>query len=208
VKYAIISDIHGHLNLLTRICMQADSERIDTIICLGDIVERGFRVQEDMCITHLRQITNVLWIRGNHDSRQSLEDTAIGAENLTFLESLPEYLTHGPIIAFHSSLRQPDRYLFGDDDVRSELGYIHDKIGIYWLHLYGHTHERKVHAYDPKDGTLKRLNDNQRIRLQTGRQYAVNPGGVCLYAIGGMSFAVLDLSARWLEFRRCRHRQA
>ena len=38
VKRAIISDVHGNLEALQAVLEDIDRERVDTVICLGDVV--------------------------------------------------------------------------------------------------------------------------------------------------------------------------
>ena len=41
MKLAIISDIHGNLYALMRVLEDIDDEKVDSIICLGDLVGYG-----------------------------------------------------------------------------------------------------------------------------------------------------------------------
>src|SRR5689334_2156094 len=61
---AIISDIHANLEALEAVLGEIRRERIDTIVCLGDIV--GYNADPSGCISRLRE-AHALCIAGNHD---------------------------------------------------------------------------------------------------------------------------------------------
>lgn len=63
-KIAIISDIHGNLQVLEAIIKDIKSKRIDAIICLGDTIAIGPNPKECMEIVMKENITTIL---GNHE---------------------------------------------------------------------------------------------------------------------------------------------
>jgi predicted phosphodiesterase len=64
VKYAIISDIHSNLEALNTVIKFLQSQKINKIICLGDIV--GYGPHPNECITIIKNECDVC-IMGNHD---------------------------------------------------------------------------------------------------------------------------------------------
>lgn len=64
-KTFVIGDIHGQFDKLKKVLELAQINDDDTIIQLGDIVDRG--PEPFKCIEHLQKWKNVIFIRGNHD---------------------------------------------------------------------------------------------------------------------------------------------
>ena len=64
VKRAIISDVHGNLEALQAVLEDIDRERVDTVICLGDVV--GYGPNPCECVRLVRERSSLV-ILGNHD---------------------------------------------------------------------------------------------------------------------------------------------
>ena len=64
MKRAIISDIHSNLEALTTVMADIEKQKVDSIICLGDIVGYGPNPRE--CLDIIRSTCSVC-IMGNHD---------------------------------------------------------------------------------------------------------------------------------------------
>lgn len=65
MRLAIISDIHSNLEALTRTFEIIDSEAVDDIVCLGDVVGYGANPVECLDLVRARCSTILL---GNHDA--------------------------------------------------------------------------------------------------------------------------------------------
>lgn len=105
-KIAVISDIHGNYPALKAVLDDIDSDGIEDVICLGDIV--GYYCQVNECIDMLRE-RKIYSLLGNHDyymisgtccnSRTvkmciDYQKTIIRQDNIEWLSSLkPEYDT-------------------------------------------------------------------------------------------------------------------
>ncbi|PON11257.1 phosphoesterase, partial [Candidatus Entotheonella serta] len=63
MKYAIISDIHANLEALQAVIEDAES-RVDSCICLGDIV--GYNANPIECLQIIQALCPVTVV-GNHD---------------------------------------------------------------------------------------------------------------------------------------------
>jgi len=63
-KIAVISDIHGNYPALKAVLDDIDSDGIEDVICLGDIV--GYYCQVNECIDELRE-RKIYSLLGNHD---------------------------------------------------------------------------------------------------------------------------------------------
>ncbi|MFZ1976543.1 MAG: metallophosphoesterase family protein, partial [Bacteroidota bacterium] len=64
MKYAIISDIHSNLEAIQKAFEIIDKEKVDEIICLGDIV--GYGADPNECVDIVRSRCSTI-ILGNHD---------------------------------------------------------------------------------------------------------------------------------------------
>ena len=64
MRTAVISDIHGNLEALEAVLKRIEKERVDEIVCLGDIV--GYGPNPNECLSLIRS-TCVLVVLGNHD---------------------------------------------------------------------------------------------------------------------------------------------
>lgn len=65
MRLAVISDIHGNLYSLLRVLEDIDTQDVDSIICLGDLVGYGPHPNEVIAMIRKR---NILCIKGNYDA--------------------------------------------------------------------------------------------------------------------------------------------
>ena len=114
MRYAIVSDIHANWDALETVLNDAGD--VDQVWCLGDIVDMGPEPNE--CVEALRARSAVC-IFGNHEEwvsdtmPQRIRETPmlegwarwtrarLSADNLTFLEALPEQITLGAFTLLH-----------------------------------------------------------------------------------------------------------
>ena len=61
---AVISDIHGNLEALSVVLDYCEKNRVDKIICLGDVV--GYGPNPNECVHLIEQKTDIM-LMGNHD---------------------------------------------------------------------------------------------------------------------------------------------
>lgn len=135
MKIAVISDIHSNIYALINLLEDIDNEKVDTIICLGDLVGYGPHPNEVISMIKRR---HVLCIKGNYDSSvvdnefSYIRETSINSfslpwtvnelreENRLFLESLPSSLSleiAGKKLLFvHGSPNSINEYLTEDGD--------------------------------------------------------------------------------------------
>lgn len=144
MKIAVISDIHSNLYALMNVLEDIDSEKVSTIICLGDLVGYGCHPNEVVALIRQRDI---LCLKGNYDA--SVVDNAysyirntelnsfslpwtheeLRVSNRYYLSSLPETKTlefEGKKIKFvHGSPLKINEYLTEDnenlDDIMNDL---------------------------------------------------------------------------------------
>lgn len=178
MKLGIISDIHANLPAL-RVCLKKlDDEKVDKIICLGDLVGYGPFPNECCDLIRERGISTVL---GNHDGaitgdvplKAFLEPNhsllkwtseVITPENKAFLNSLDLTLTDEKWLAVHASPIQPKRWTYLDSAMacREIL-----KKTDYDIIFVGHTHKPAIIA--EKFGVFA---------VKPGHRYVINPGSI------------------------------
>jgi predicted phosphodiesterase len=172
VKRAIISDIHGNLEALRAVLEDIDRERVDAIVCLGDVV--GYGPNPCECVKLVRDRCNLVLL-GNHDQGALFDPDGFnsGAERairwtrtqlefhdrlprnaknmLTdFLGELPRTHAEGDLLFVHGSARRPlDEYVFPEDIYDPlKISHIFELVGRYCFQ--GHTHIPGVFTTGPE----------------------------------------------------------
>jgi putative phosphoesterase len=140
MKIAIISDIHSNIYALMRVLEDIDSQNVDSIVCLGDLVGYGSHPNEVISLIRKR---NILCIKGNYDSSvvdngfTYIRDTNINSfslpwtveelrmSNKYYLENLPSTLNltfnNKNIVFVHGSPRKINEYLTPDYENLSDI---------------------------------------------------------------------------------------
>lgn len=135
MKIAAISDVHGNIYSLMKVLEDIDEQKVDLIICLGDLVGYGPHPNEVIALIKRREIP---CIKGNYDASvvdggfTFIRDTRINsfalpwaceevrASNKYYLSQLPTYLDYdinGVKIKFtHGSPNAINEYLFQDNE--------------------------------------------------------------------------------------------
>lgn len=70
MKTAVISDLHSNLEALTAVLSDIDKQKVDRVMCLGDVVGYGANPIEVLTILRER---NIPWLLGNHDEGVQLQ---------------------------------------------------------------------------------------------------------------------------------------
>ncbi len=79
MRYAIFSDIHGNLEALHVMLETCRLNKIDTYICLGDIV--GYNANPKECLEIVQTLPGFICCKGNHDEYVSNHDTEMEGFN-------------------------------------------------------------------------------------------------------------------------------
>ena len=139
MKIAVISDIHGNIYALMRTLEDIEDNKVDTIICLGDLVGYGPHPNEVISMIKRR---NILCLKGNYDasvvdgSYTYIRENSINsfslpwavdelrAANKFYLNTLPTSLTlefeDKKILFLHGSPNAINEYLLeGNDNTAS-----------------------------------------------------------------------------------------
>jgi putative phosphoesterase len=165
MKIAVISDIHANVYALINLLEDIDAEKVDTIVCLGDLVGYGPHPNEVISMIRRRHI---LCIKGNYDSSvvdneySYIRETSINSfslpwtvnelreENRIFHKNLPSALTLNiadkTLLFVHGSPSSINEYLLKDSDNTLEAmkNIIQDVL------ICAHTHIPGIKKFDNK----------------------------------------------------------
>jgi predicted phosphodiesterase len=176
MKYAIISDIHSNLEALLKAFEIIDKEKVDEIICLGDIV--GYGANPNECIDLVRSRCSTI-ILGNHDAAvlhpflfddfnplalKALQWTAeqLTDESRMLLSSLPMVGRKENILFVHSSPSSPELwdYIVDSEDAASALQNFDER-----LCFIGHTHIPGIFS---QQGSVKSITREEQFLVNVG----------------------------------------
>jgi predicted phosphodiesterase len=207
----VLSDIHSNLTALEKVLAVAGT--YDAVWCLGDIV--GYGPDPNECIAIVRDLPNLVCIRGNHDAAAvgdvdqhtfnheaslaiSWTKRAMDADSQEFLLQLPETAVRENVTLVHGSPRNPVWDYVMDYMTALRMFQFFDT----QICMLGHTH---VPAYWVEDEINSKNNlvlDFQKKTIQ-GR-VILNPGSVGQPRDHDprASFAIFDSENLTWELRR------
>ncbi len=200
---ALISDVHANLSAIEAVMADIDTQDVDDIISLGDVV--GYGPQPNECLDIVMKRATIA-ICGNHDvavlnqafgfnryAKEAIDWTreAIrprwysGAKTVKrwkFLEELPDRHRRDGVLVVHASPRDPiTEYIEESDTVDMGFGPSEKIIQIIdmieKLCFVGHTHKHGIITGDYKWLTAKDLPD-ATFELPAGGKACVNIGSV------------------------------
>ncbi|HYF50415.1 MAG TPA: metallophosphoesterase family protein [Planctomycetota bacterium] len=175
-RRAVISDIHGNLVALEAVLADIQTQKVDQIVCLGDIC--GYGPQPVECINRVRE-TCAWSLRGNHDEALFNDPIDFGKNALTaimwqrtimqpkpgspadvverwnWLKNLPTEHSEKDVLFVHASPRDPlYEYVLREDFDDQGFGPTQKAKDIFsameWLCFCGHSHRPGVVAEDYK----------------------------------------------------------
>ncbi len=193
MKRAIVSDIHGNLEALEAVLADIESQNVDDVICLGDVI--GYGPNPCECIDRVMQFGAC--ILGNHDqgalfdpegfssgaekaifwTRQQLENSGGDAQAMTrrldFLAELPRNRQENGLMFVHGSARNPlNEYVFPEDiyntrKIEKILGLVEH------VCFQGHTHVPGVFTqdlsfYSPDELNYRYVMEKQKAMINVG----------------------------------------
>jgi len=153
VRYGIISDIHGNIEALTESLKSLERERVDEIVCLGDIV--GYGANPEDCVKLVRSVAKES-ILGNHDAavagrmdysfyydaaRMALDwcRGQVSDDTIEWLQARPYRVRFGDVEFCHGSPISPEEfeYIFTREKAKELLPYLNDLAAVTFI---GHSH--------------------------------------------------------------------
>jgi len=198
MRYGIIADIHSNLPALKTVlrCL-VDDEKVEGIICCGDVV--GYAAEPNACVDIIRTIPVCRTVMGNHDSaaagmmsmdlfnpmaQEAVTWTAahLMENNRRWLRRLGKTLDYKKFAVVHGSPRDPvEGYIFDIDVFGENLPFM--KKDIYFA---GHTHVA-MYFSAPREGAGGKgeekiesalFEDGQTLVMDGARKYLINCGSV------------------------------
>jgi len=168
MKIAFFSDIHANLPALEAVLADIDSQNVDAVYCLGDLV--GYNIWPNEVIDEIRR-RHIPCIAGNYDfgvgrtsddcgcayktdqekalGKMSIAYTngAVKDEQRAYLRTLPAHIKLEfqlnndklNILLVHGSPRKINEYLFEDRDEKSMIRIMEQADAD--IMLFGHTHK-------------------------------------------------------------------
>jgi len=196
MRYAVVSDIHSNLEALTAVLQVIDAQRVDRLICLGDIV--GYYANPNEVIDILKW-RSAEAIAGNHDlAAAGLYDmpwcgvagrratawtrTVLAPDHRQFLTALPLLkIVDGKFLIVHGALHPyPNEtvYLKKDNITAIEENFraFIDHPSRIRIGFFGHTHHAILHYY--LEGQVQSIPPEERVMLSPVGHYLINPGSV------------------------------
>ncbi|MGE0057373.1 MAG: metallophosphoesterase [Dehalococcoidia bacterium] len=214
MRILVIADVHANLAAFEAVIAAANElGGFDKIWCLGDVV--GYGAQPGDCIDLLNSYDNVT-IAGNHDLAAAgiigIEDfnplaaaaitwtkTQLTEQHQTWLRGLPQTHVEADFTLVHGSLRDP----VWDYLLSPSLAEVNFRRQQTTYCLVGHSHMPV--AFKDGEGPIEGvvLGDGTTFELD-GSTFVANPGGLGQPRDGDKRscYAILDLEAKRLEFRR------
>ncbi|MFC1658766.1 metallophosphoesterase family protein [Candidatus Omnitrophota bacterium] len=187
MRWGIFSDVHSNLEALQAVVKAYKPERVDTYLCLGDIVGYGANPLE--CIQITREISRNT-IAGNHDRATaglfSLEyfnhwakeavlwtRQRLDSPSRNFLASLQLINQNDDFILVHGSLNQPEEfnYIFDLFEASATFSLLERKIC-----FIGHTHIAGAFIQDRKQKAF--YQNEVSLKLRQDYRYIINVGSV------------------------------
>jgi predicted phosphodiesterase len=151
MRYAYFGDIHGNLPALNAVLDDIGRQKVDELVCMGDIV--GYGADPVACLEKVRDM-GCLCLIGNHD-HAALEKldieffniyakqaaiwtrTQLKAEHKDYLASLGFVEHHNEFVMVHGSLHVPEMFNYIQSPYDAEMSFAEMDVR---LMFNGHTH--------------------------------------------------------------------
>jgi predicted phosphodiesterase len=187
-RVALLSDVHANLPAFEAVIADIESEDLDEIWCLGDLV--GYGAQPDACVALAAETCSVCLI-GNHDlavlgrldirdfsglARAGVEWTQdhIGEASVDYLSRLEPADTSRMIGLFHASPRDHVwEYVLSVSQAEECLEVMDARIG-----AVGHSHVALCFWSEDGEGMSGRQAPEGAIAEMSEGRWLLNPGGV------------------------------
>ena len=213
---AIISDIHANIDALDAVMEDIDTQKVDEIICLGDVVGYGAAPSECVSIIRNRCVKTVM---GNHDLMTAVPGVLLASEHvaagirhareqlsdddLKWLATLPYQVTAYGCSFVHASLAIPEEFAYLTTDQEARLHFDIQESDVSFI---GHTHIPQVVFpisgrfiwSDPTEEPFK-VGDNVRCAINVGSVGQPRDND------SRASYGLFETDSRCFQLRRVRY---
>jgi predicted phosphodiesterase len=213
MRYAIVSDLHSNLEAVSAVFFHIDSQKVDEVICLGDIVGYGGSPKEVLDLVRAR--CKVV-IAGNHDhavagktdreyfnpsAKTAVEWTAkqLSQEDLQYLCELPFLIKKENFICVHANLSEPEKWYYILDEFDASATFA--KMDAAKACFIGHSH---VPAIFEDSEYVNCFGFYEQFQLNPANRYIVNVGSVGQPRDGivDAAYAVYDSTSMYVQLFR------
>jgi diadenosine tetraphosphatase ApaH/serine/threonine PP2A family protein phosphatase len=187
MRVALISDIHSNLEALEAVMRDMRRQKVDDVVCLGDVV--GYGADPGPCLDIVRE-RKWICLLGNHDEAATgamdLEGYSelakagmiysrrmLNPDQKKWLASRPYKAKAHGVQLVHSSLHEPEEWNYIIDELAAELNFLEQTL---WVCFHGHTHVSCVWERH-EDGMTLETGPRQRS-LNKQSRYLINVGSV------------------------------
>jgi predicted phosphodiesterase len=188
MRYAIISDIHGNVEALQAVLADIKKQKIDSIVCLGDIV--GYYPDPEKCVELVQKNVD-LCVAGNHDYASigridtrnftyyafaAMEWTRANISEATkkYLGSMPLTIEKDGMFFTHSSPSNPEGWAYVFPDSEEAVFEAFNSL-TFRINFIGHTHWPSI-MIQSEDRII--LHADHSIKLNASNYYLINVGSV------------------------------
>ncbi len=214
MKIAVISDIHGNLEALTRVLEDIHLQQVDFIISLGDNISYG---ADSETVIQQIQTHDIISILGNHelavmdskvrnwftkDAKEALNQVleTLSADSIQYIHGLQINFSMADCLFVHGFPPDSARlYLFQIRDAQLLQTFRDMEEPICFV---GHTHKLRLVCSD-KDRIDSQPLQNRIIQLNRDQKYIINAGSVGQPRDGdpNAKYLIWDTAAYQLETR-------
>ena len=192
-RLGIISDVHGNLEALEAVLRAIETDNVDFIVHLGDLVGYNANPRECVQLLQKRQIISIL---GNHDLAV-LEPSMTERFNVLAYQALAysrkqlkhpdvRYLQNMPRVEVlwdkyllcHGSPENLESYISNLFQAKRTFNLFRKCYGGLRLCFFGHTHVQKLWVSDERGKVSSPLALPSSCVLHPDQLYLINPGSV------------------------------
>jgi len=212
VRYGILGDVHGNIDAFDAVLDALDEERVDAVLCTGDIVGYGAAPRE--CVARVRELAPRVLVAGNHDwaaaGRLGLEyfnqyardailwtRAVLPREDLAYLGDRGVLAVDGHVTVAHGTVHDPELFDYLQTPYDAHLSFAHLTTPFAFV---GHSHIPVTFLSGPSITYVV----GEEIRLDGAAQALVNVGSVGQPRDEDprASFGVFDDEERVVRIRR------
>ena len=212
MRYGVISDIHGNLEALLVAIEARSREKVDRVLCPGDVV--GYGADPSECIKRTRALDPVI-VCGNHDAAAAgLKDTKnfnesarkavmwtqgnLSPEDGAFLKDLSFVYKDKHATMVHGTLQEPEAFHYMLDGNEANLTFRLMETRVCFV---GHSHAPGVFLHKDKKITYS---CKEKIKISKDEKAVINAGSVGQPRDGDprLCYVIYDTDKGLIEFKR------